>query len=185
MTDVTCYRLLSLAAVALGWGVYLWLRAAAPRYYLLAVPTFTMIALSLGSTYRVVRLLAIPMLDGERYTARLFSLPLSLLIVMAATAIDHTLRDPLVAAKRRLVMLGALVFVAIDTAASVRLWRVTVSSGLFGPAPFNPADAMMANHPDPPYVRIIQLGLTITIVTAVVLSVLVYRERRTVRAQSA
>jgi hypothetical protein len=169
----------------IGLGVYLWLRAAAPRYYVLAVPICTMIALSLGSTYRVVRLLAIPMLDGERYTARLFSLPLLLLIVMAATAIDHALRDPLVAAKQRLAMLGALVFVAIDTSASVRLWRVAVSSGMFASTPFTVADAMVANHPDAPYVTIIQLGLAITVVTAIALGLLVYRERRIALVHSA
>lgn len=169
----------------IGLGVYLWLRAAAPRYSVLAVPAFAMVALSLGSAYRVVRLFAIPMLDGERYTARLFSLPLLVLIVMAATAIDRALSDPIVAAKRRLAMLGALVFVAIDIAASVRLWRVAVSSGLFGPTPFNVADAMVANHPDAPYVNMVLLGLGITVTTALVLSALVYREKRVARAQSA
>jgi hypothetical protein len=168
--------------VLIGVGVYLWLRDATPRYYALAAPIAVMVALSIGSAYRVMRMLAIPMLDGERYTARLFSLPLLLLIVMAATAIDQSLRDGTIAAKRRLLMLGALVLVAIDTSASVRLWRVAVSSGLFGPTPFNAADAMVANHPDPQYLNIIGIGLAITAVTAVVLGALVYREKRSPHA---
>lgn len=166
-------------------GVYLWLREAAPRYSALAAPVFVMIALSIGSAYRVLRALSIPMLDGERYTARLFSLPLLLVIVMAATAIDRALRDSAVATQHRLLMLGTLVLVAIDTSASVRLWRVPVSSGLFGSTSFNAGDAMVANHPDPRYVQMVLLGLAITIVTAIVLGVLVYRERRIARVHTA
>jgi hypothetical protein len=144
-----------------------------------------MIALSIGSTYRLLRALSIPMLDGERYTARLFSLPMLLVIVMAATALDRSLRDSASAATRRFMMLGALMFVAIDTSASIRLWRVGVSSALFGPTMFNVADANVANHPDSPYVIIVFVGLAITIATAITLSVLVYRERRMARVHTA
>ena len=166
-------------------GTWLWLRRAPTRYAPLVAPVFAMIALSMGSVYRGIRLLSIPMLDGERYSARLFSVPLLWLIVMAATALDQQLRDSAQATRRRLAMLGALVFVAIDTAANVRLWRVMLSSGLFGPTRFDAADAMIANHADPSYVNTVLLGLAITVVTAMLLGLLVYREGRTARVQTA
>jgi hypothetical protein len=161
----------------IGVGLYHWIRSQAPRYQPLIVPLVIMTALSIGSTYRIVRALAIPLLEGERYTARLFSLPLAVLIVMAATAVDQLLRDTAAPSWRRAFAMIALTFVALDTAASVRLWRVAVSSGTFGPATFRLEDAVVAQRADPTYVTVILVGLAISVATAVVLAVLVYRER--------
>jgi hypothetical protein len=158
-------------------GLYHWMRSPAPRYQPLLVPVVIMTALSIGSTYRIVRALAIPLLEGERYTARLFSLPLAVLIVMAATAVDQLLRDSTAPSWRRGLAMIALTFAALDAAASVRLWRVAVSSGTFGPATFRATDAIVAHRADPTYVTVILVGLFISVATAAVLSVLVYRER--------
>jgi hypothetical protein len=166
-------------------GLYHWLRSPAPRYYALAVPVFLMTALSIGSMYRLVRALAIPLLEGERYTARMFSLPLLFLIVLAATAIDRLLRDAAAPLWRRGLALAALIFLAADTAASVRLWRVAVSSGLFGPTSVDAAGTLVAHRADPAYVTVATIGLAVSVATAAVLAVLVYRERATTRAQSA
>jgi hypothetical protein len=158
-------------------GLYWWLRDRAARYQALVFPLFIMVALSIGSAYRLVRATAIPLLEGERYTSRLFILPLLFLIVMAVTAIDQRLRHAALAAWQRALVLLGLVVMAIDTAASMRLWRVAVSSGLFGPAPFNPADALVAHRADPAYVRMALAGVAISALTALVLAVLAARER--------
>jgi hypothetical protein len=159
-------------------GVVLWLRPRAPQYGQLIVPVFAMIALSIGSTYRLVRATAIPLLEGERYTGRLFSLPLTLLIIMAAVAIDRALRQAAVSAWHRVAALVALVLLGIDIAASARLWRVAVSSGLFKATTFDPADAAVVHRADPAYVTAVAAGAAITVVTALVLAGLVYRERQ-------
>jgi hypothetical protein len=162
-------------------GLYHWLRGPAPRYAQLIVPLFVMTTLSIGSMYRLVRATAIPLLEGERYTARLFSLPLVFLIVLAAVAIDRRLRTAAVSAWHRALAWMALVLVAVDTMTSMRLWRVAVSSGLFGPTAFNPADAAVVVRADAAYSTAVIAGMTISLITAVTLIVLTLRERQSAR----
>jgi hypothetical protein len=157
-------------------GLYHWLRDASPAYRQLVLPIAAMIAFSLGSVFRLIRVTSIPLLDGERYTSRMFSLPLLLMIVMAVTALDRRLKHAGALGWHRVLASVALVFVAIDIAASVRLWRVAVSSGLFRPTPFDISTAALANHVDPAYTTAIVIGLAITVATAVVLGLLVVRE---------
>jgi hypothetical protein len=116
------------------------------------------------------------MLEAERYAARMFSLPLSLFIILAAVAIDRHLRQSAAALWHRALALVALALVALDVAANVRLWRVRVSSGLFGHTELDAAMAQVANRPDPVYVNTVVAGLAISIVTAIVLLVLARRE---------
>lgn len=159
-------------------GLYWWLKAATPRYQALVLPLCIMVLLSLGSTYRLVRATSIPLLEGERYSSRLFVVPLLFLVVMAITTIDQRLRQAALAAWQRGLLLLGLAALAIDIGASVRLWRVGVSSGLFGPMTVNLADAAVADRPDSLYVGVVMTGLAISVLTAVVLLVLVGRERR-------
>ena len=159
-------------------GLYRWLRDERPLYHQLIFPAFAMTALSVGSLYRLVRMTHLPMLEAERYAARMFSLPLSLFIFMAAVALDRYLRQAAVSVWQRALALVALAFVALDIAASVRLWRVRVSSGLFGHTALDTAMAAVANRPDPAYVNTVLAGLAISIVTAIALLALARREHQ-------
>jgi hypothetical protein len=165
-------------AALVAWGLYRWLRDEHPLYHQLIVPAFAMTALSIGSLYRVVRLTQLPMLEAERYAARMFSLPLSLFIFMAAVAVDRHFKQAAVSIWHRALALVALAFVALDIAASLRLWRVRVSSGLFGHTELDAAMAAVASRPDPVYVNTVLAGLAISIVTAIALLVLAQRERQ-------
>jgi hypothetical protein len=164
-------------------GTYRWLRVPAPRYAALIVPLFAMIALSLGSVYRLVRAAGIPLLDSERYTSRLFILPLLLLIVFAATALDQWMKTT-TSAWHRVLAVMLLAFTAIDMAGAIRLWRVSVSSGLFGPASFDAASAAIGNHADPAYINTVLAGAAVTMATAIVLLVLAYRDRPAARVHA-
>jgi hypothetical protein len=168
----------AVGAALLAAGLYRWLREARPVYHQLIVPAFAMTALSIGSLYRLVRMTHLPMLEAERYAARMFSLPLSLFIILAAAAIDRYLRQAAASIWHRALALAALAFVATDVAASVRLWRVRVSSGLFGRTEVDTAMAAVAHRSDPVYVNTVLAGLAISIVTAAVLLMLVVRERQ-------
>jgi hypothetical protein len=158
-------------------GLFHWLRAATPRYPQLIAPVFVMTALSIGSTYRLVRALHIPLFEGERYTARLFSLPLVFMTVMALSAIDRVLRDASVALWHRVIALVGLALLMIDLASGVRLWRVAVSSGLFKADPFDPAITTVLQHRDPAYVNVVLAGAAISVLTAAALAVLARRSR--------
>lgn len=168
----------AVGAVLIAAGLYRWLRDERPRYHQLIVPAFAMTALSLGSLYRLVRMTHLPMLEAERYAARMFSLPLSLFIVLAAAAMDRYLKQAAVSLWQRALTLVALAFVAIDVAASVRLWRVRVSSGLFGHTELDASIAAVVDRADPVYANTVVAGLGISIVTAIVLLVLAGRERQ-------
>ncbi len=178
----------AVGAALVAAGVYRWLRDARPVYPQLIVPVFAMTALSIGSLYRLVRMTHIPMLEAERYAARMFSLPLSLFTILAAVALDRYLRQAATSMWHRALALLALAFVAIDVAASVRLWRVRVSSGLFGHTEVDAAMAAVANRPDAVYTNTVLAGLAISVATAIVLLVLVSREgqrnRRTAPVQT-
>lgn len=164
-------------------GLYQWLRAASPAYWEMVLPIFAMIAFSLGSVFRAVRATAIPLFEGERYTARMFGLPLFLLIVMAVVAIDRYLKQSGALLWHRILACVALIFLAIDISASLRLWRVGVSAAAFGATAFDPATAALVQRADPSYVTTLLLGLAISLATAVVLLVLVARERQRSRGE--
>lgn len=164
-------------AVVLVVGLHRWLRVASPRYAPLIVPLLLMAALSIGSAYRVIRMTAIPLLESERYTSRLFSLPLFFLIVMAVTALDRWMREAAIGTWHRVLALLTLLFVAIDIGGSMRLWRAAISSGLFGRTQFDAAASAVIQRPDAVYLKIVMAGALITMVTAMVLAVLSYRER--------
>jgi hypothetical protein len=162
-------------AAAIAAGVWLWL-SDGRRYRALIVPLVAMTTLSMGSLFRVPRLSGLPLLMGERATSRMFSLVLVLLIVIAVTFLDQRLRHLRHEARARTLALLMLLFVAIDIAGSARLQRVAISSGMFGPSPYNPSQ--LVTRVDPGYVAVLQAGAALSATTAVVLILLVRRERR-------
>ena len=137
-----------------------------------------MTAFSIGSVYRVVRLTQVPLVESERYTARMFSLPLTIMIVIAAVEIDGYLKRASLSVWHRVLALAALAGLAIDVSAGLRLWRVLISGGLFGHAQVDLRAAALGNHADPVYTATVLAGLALTILTGAVLAVLVIRERR-------
>jgi hypothetical protein len=158
-------------------GLYRWWRVAVPIYRQLIVPVLLMIAFSIGSVYHVVRMTGIPLFESERYTARMFSLPLVLLIVIGAAEIGGYMQRASTSMWHRVLALAALAAVAIDMTANLRLWRVLISSRVFGHAQVDPMTAAIAERADPIYMAALLAGLALTAITAVTLAVLVHRER--------
>jgi hypothetical protein len=166
------------------FGLYYWLRSSWPRYWQLAVPALAMVALSLGTVYRIVRAAGIPLFESERYTARMFSLPLTLLIVMAGTMLDQFLRERAVSTWQRVLALFVLAYAAIDISANVRLSRIAVSSGLFGPSSMNEAATLVQHRVDSVYVMVLAAGLVVSFGTAATLWMLAKREGHRARPDS-
>lgn len=165
----------------LAGGVYRWLRDAQPRYRQLIVPLFTVAALSMGSVYRLPRFSGLPLLEGERATSRMMALVLVFLVIIAVTHLDRWLRGfgTIAITRAQGVAVAALAFLVIDIAASIRLQRVAISSGMFGASPYNPAKLVQVT--DPIYQRVLLAGLVITIATAGGLAFQVWRESRSLR----
>lgn len=158
-------------------GLYRWWRAAVPIYRQLIVPVLVMIGFSIGSLYHVVRMTRVPLFESERFTARMFSLPLVLLIVIAATEAGGYMQRASTSVWHRVLALAALAALAIDITANLRLWRVLISSSVFGHGQVDPMTAAIAERADPVYTATILAGLALTIMTALTLAVLVHRER--------
>jgi hypothetical protein len=137
-----------------------------------------MIAMSMGTVYRIVRGTGIPLFASERYSARMFSLPLVLLIVVAGIFLDHYLRATVDTAYRRYLALLALLVLAIDMAAGARLFRVEVSAGLFGPSTIDAAATVVAQRADPTYVLVLVVGAAMTLLTGAGLMSAAMRERK-------
>jgi hypothetical protein len=173
----------AVGAAFVACGVYQWLRAESPRYRQLVVPMFAVVALSMGSVLRIVRWSGVPLLQGERATSRMFGLVLVLLVIVAAGFVDRYLRASGQTWRQRALAGAALVFLVLDISASVRLERVAISSGLFGPSAFNASN--LAHRADPAYVAVLAAGLAITIATAATLTVLTRREARAGRSPAA
>jgi hypothetical protein len=131
----------------------------------------------MGSVYRLVRATHIPLFESERYTSRMFSLPMTFMIVLAAVATDRRLREHRAALWQRWLALAALAVMAIDISGSVRLWRVAVSAGLAGGQILAPVNVGFVLRSDPAYITTIGIGLAISLSTAIALVALAMRER--------
>lgn len=164
-------------AALMAIGLWQWGKNGAARYRDLIVPMIALTALSMGSLFRLLQFSGLPLLLGERATSRMFGFVLVLLIIIACTAIDKWIRGASHPWLRTRVAVPCLAFASLDMAGSIRLQRVAISSGMFGPGAFNPSNP--AHYADPVYSTVLLIGLVISSVSAITLVVLAWRERRT------
>lgn len=174
--EFNAYVGLAGAIVLAIFGVYHWGRDSW-RYRPLIVPAVAMTAMSLGTVYRVVRATGIPLFDSERYTARMFILPLTLVVVMAGVHLDAFLRLHVRSAWQRAVALVTLTFIVLDLVSNAMASTLSVSARLFGPSTFDLAAAAVSVRPDAAYTNLVLAGLAITLVTLAALAWLAGRER--------
>lgn len=174
--EFNAYVGLAGAIVLAIFGVYYWVRHSR-RYGPLMVPALAMTAMSLGTVYRIVRATGIPLFDSERYTARMFILPLTLIIVMAGLHLDEFLRRYARSTSQRIVALAGLAFIGLDLVANALASTLSVSARLFGPSTFDVAAAAVGERPDAPYMNVVLAGLAITLATLAVLAWLSSKER--------
>ena len=147
----------------------------------LACSTVAFIVLSVGSTYKILHLMQIPMLASQRVGSRLLFIPFVVFVTMAVVGLQAAFDKDRGDYLRRVVMLGSLVVVANDLWQHLKLWRVTNMGGLFPPVPLDLDRFFVKNHPDPVYVLVLVVGLVVAVATSGVAVVLVSRERREAR----
>jgi hypothetical protein len=159
------------------FGLYVWLKDQPPRYQPLIVPSMAFVALSMNVVFRLVRLLPIPVLQGERISSRMLSIPVVLFMIMAGVGIQRRLDDSPLDGWLRWVALGVLALLAIDLSTNVLVWRVVESARLMGAGRLDEAAAAIAHREDPTYMLVLGVGLAITLATATALVVLSRRDR--------
>lgn len=160
------------------FGLALWLKEKKPTYWQLITPCITVFALSLGSTYRILRMTNLPLLLSERVTSRMISVPMTFFIIIAAIYIQKWLSQQQFSAFQKILLYASLVLMGIEIYTSVILWRISESATYFGSQTLETSLSTVTNHPDPLYEMILLIGLTLGVFTAAFLAFQVLRERR-------
>jgi hypothetical protein len=160
------------------FGLFLWLRHASPLYPQLIVPVFVLTALSIGSTYWIVRLTGIPLFASERAVMRMISVPIVWLFLIGSILFQDwwNKHKPEIAQQAAAVMGLGLMF--IDLWNNMKIWRPSEIKQYFVPVAMDIAGNGVVNHSDPPYLLVLSIGLGITMTTAGFLLIISWREAR-------
>lgn len=135
----------------------------------LAVPTLVLFVLSMGSIYKLVMYIPIPLINGERVSARLITLPFVLLMLAAVYAFQRCADEHGKSNLLRWTGLVGLFLLAHDLWQNLKLWRVNVAAPNFPVTPVDLAIKAVSNHPDAAYTNLLLIGAGITLVVGVVM----------------
>lgn len=160
----------------LGW----WLKKRDVPAWLstLAAPALVLFVLSIGSVYKLVMYIPIPLINGERVSARLITLPFVLLMLAAVYAFQRCVDGQGRSTFLRWAGLVGLFVLAHDQWQHLKLWRVNVAAQYFPITEVDLAIKVVSNHPDPAYTNLLMVGAAITLVMGIVLLVGLFREEK-------
>jgi multisubunit Na+/H+ antiporter MnhC subunit len=123
-------------------------------------------------------MLPIPLLDGERVSTRLISLPFVFICIFAAIHFQDWLNQP-----RRdkslvyLVTVAAIIIGLNDLWQNFRVWRVPAAMLNFKEKVFDPRLWTVANHADPLYQGLVLGGAVLSLASLGVLGFFTWRSR--------
>jgi hypothetical protein len=165
------------------FGLIRWLKETPPRWHQLILPVFTSTALAIGSTYWLVRITDIPLFGSERAVMRMISVPIVWLLLVGAILFQEWWNGRKFQASQQVAALMILVLMFIDLWSNIKVWRPSEIKQYFAPVVMNIAGNSVANHADPQYMLVLSVGLGITLVTAIFLIVMSWRESKVRRSQ--
>ena len=165
------------------FGIWRWLRARDDHFGFqsLALPVLGLVVLSIGRIFEILRHAPIPLLDGERVSSRIISLPFVFILIFAVIFFKDCLDRP----HRNLTLVyliigSALIINLNDLWQNYRIWRVAEVVRHLQEAGFVPLDWIVANHPDPPYLGLILAGAFLSLVSLGILLFFTWRSRHRV-----
>lgn len=166
----------------LTFGVYKWIKnqRAETGFPALLLPIAGMFVLSIGRIYRLVRLIPIPILSGERASIRMIILPVVTLLILGAIEFQAWLQSQKQNTILRLTELGLLLLIGHDLWQHAKVWQVTNAFPAFDIAEVDLTIKVVANHPDPPYITMLSIGAIISLLTLIFLLFQWWREKRKV-----
>lgn len=178
--EYSLYLGLAGTAFLLAFGGYRWLRrrGQGALYPELLLPIAGLALLSLGRFYRLVRLVPVPLLSGERASIRMLILPVVVLLVLAAIELQDWLRTRRLDWAGQAALLLGLMALVHDLWQHLKAWQVTNAFAAFPTTPVNLALKVVANHADPPYVTLVAVGAGISLLSLVALSALAWKDKR-------
>ena len=162
------------------FGVYHWVKDWNDKktYSMLMFPTLALFLFSQGSLYKMT-LLRLPVLASERIASRMVSLPVTLILIMAAIYINERLRSKDITA--RWLSIIALVFIGNDLYVHGTLWRIKSIVRNFSPQLINLSGNSIVNHSDPQYLAVLYFGAGLSLITLLVLLIFVVVEKRSLK----
>jgi hypothetical protein len=160
------------------FGLFLWIQNSSPLYRELVVPVLVITALSIGSTYWIIRFTGIPLFASERAVMRMISVPVVWLFLIGSIMFQEWWNKHKLEVVHQAAALLGLALLFIDLWSNMRIWRPSEIKQFFVPVPMNIAGNAVANHPDSPYILILSIGLGITLLTAVFLLFMSWRETK-------
>lgn len=165
------------------FGLYQWLKVARPIYWQLIVPFLLLVILSIGETFLPLRLSGIPFFGSERVTSRIISLPVVLLMLIAAINFQTWINKMRPGAWQKVVFTCLFAILVVDLYNNLRIWRLAESAIYFGSSHVDPAGSLIGNHPDPTYTLVLLVGMGLTIVSAIFLTSMSIREKISLRTK--
>ena len=166
------------AAFIIYFGIWHWFKEHFKEYVQFLLPVFFVLFMSIGSNYWIIRDSGFPLFGSERVASRMVAVPMTFLIVLAVIFFQKWLDTHY----QRLSVLAAsgifLAFLANDLWENLKLWRINTRANYFQPLQIDLSGSVVANHADPLYFTVLGIGLGITVVTAIFLSIMSWREHR-------
>ncbi len=161
------------------FGVFRWLKSweEFPSLQVLFLPTIALLVMSVSDIYRVVRMVPIPLISGERVSSRMIIIPFIIVLLMAVLYFQRALLSKRLPQAFHLVIIVLMGVTITDLWRHMRAWRVTTAVQAFPVTPVDLAIKVVGNHPDAPYFWMIGIGALITLITAVGLLYLARAER--------
>ncbi len=169
------------AAFLLFFGLFRWIknRSKGALFPELLLPLFGMVFLSIGDVYNLVMRTNIPLIDGERVSSRIISLPFVFFLIFAAVEfqrwLDASGRQAIVLRIAQLGMLGILIN---DLWLHIKLWQPTNVVLNSTKESVDLSIKVVANHPDAPYFTILIIGASVSLVTLIFILLMTWRERK-------
>lgn len=168
------------ALFVLGFGLVRWIKQLkdADGFAPFLLPSLALFLLSIGRIYRLLMLLPIPLINGERVSARIIILPFLVLAVMAAVQMQRWLAGRSLPREARLGIAALAVLLLHDAWQHTRAWRVNNAAFAYGEVDLDLTLKVVANHADAAYTNLLTAGAALTLITALALLLLAWRERR-------
>lgn len=181
--EVNLYVGLGGAVFLLYFGIWRWLsdRSIHSEYQRLALPVLGLVVISMGQIFSVIRLVPIPLLDGERVSTRIISLPLVFILIFAVIYFQAWLDQPHRNASLFTIFISMMIIIGLnDLWENFKVWRVATAALTFKEKLFDPQSWMVANHPDPDYFGLLLVGAALSLISLGVLFLLSRRSHRQV-----
>jgi hypothetical protein len=164
----------------LALGLFLWMRRQTTlrRFSPLLFPMLVFALLSVRDVYLPFTHLPIPLLNGERVTARMLIVPFTLSMILASGAIQTWLDKKQVSSMVQLAGLLGLGYLVFDLVKRTLAWQVSEAFKVFTTTPVNLAIKVVSNHADPPYTNLLAMGALVSLLSLLIAIWLVWRESR-------